>query len=243
MPTHIHLTEVDSTNNYIKEIIDCENVEDVFIVSTDFQTGGRGQKGNDWESEHGKNLTFSILLKPDFILARNQFIISQLVSLAVKDTLSEYTDEISIKWPNDIYWKDKKICGILIENSLMGEHILQSITGIGLNINQTEFKSDAPNPTSLSRITGNSYNLDEILGKVVNNILSYYQLAKDGNTTEIVSLYKNALFRKDGYHFYNDGVEDFEAKIKDIEPSGLLALEKPNGTIRKFAFKEVKYIL
>ncbi len=243
MSNYIHLEEIDSTSNYLKKILSENEVSEGTIVVADFQTGGRGQRGNSWESEKGQNLTFSILLKPDFVSANKQFIISQIIALAIKDVLDRYADGISIKWPNDIYWNNSKICGILIENSLIGNYIQQSIAGIGININQTEFRSDASNPISLSMVTGNSYNLHEILDKITNSILFYYQLAKDGNTFEIVSLYKNALFRKNGYHFYNDGIEDFEAKINDIEPSGILVLEKPDGKIRKFAFKEIKYIL
>lgn len=243
MLNYIHLEEIDSTSNYLKKNLSEKEVSEGTIVVADFQTGGRGQRGNSWESEKGQNLTFSILLKPDFVSANKQFIISQIIALAIKDVLDRYADEISIKWPNDIYWNNSKICGILIENSLIGNYIQQSIAGIGININQTEFRSDAPNPISLSMVTGNSYNLHEILDKITNSILFYYQLAKDGNTFEIVSLYKNALFRKNGYHFYNDGIEDFEAKINDIEPSGILVLEKPDGKIRKFAFKEVQFVL
>lgn len=243
MLNYIHLEEIDSTSNYLKKILSEKEVSEGTIVVADFQTGGRGQRGNSWESEKGQNLTFSILLKPDFVSANKQFIISQIIALAIKDVLDRYADGISIKWPNDIYWNNSKICGILIENSLIGTHIQQSIAGIGININQTEFRSDAPNPISLSMVTGNSYNLHEILDKITNSILFYYQLAKDGNTSEIISLYKNALFRKNGYHLYNDGIEDFEAKIEDIESSGLLVLEKPDGKIRKFAFKEVQFVL
>lgn len=243
MIRHIHLEETDSTNSYLKRILSEEHLDEGTVVVADFQTGGRGQRGNSWESAKNENLTFSILLKPDFVLANKQFIISQIIALAIKDVLDKYTDGIRIKWPNDIYWNDRKICGILIENNLIGKHIEQSIAGIGININQIEFKSDAPNPISLSMITGNSYNFHEILDDIVNNILYQYQLAKDGNTSKIISLYKNALFRKDGYHFYNDGIENFEAKIIDIEPCGLLVLEKPDGEIRKFAFKEVQFIL
>ncbi|WP_101689214.1 biotin--[acetyl-CoA-carboxylase] ligase [Dysgonomonas massiliensis] len=243
MSNYIHLEEIDSTSNYLKKILSENEVSEGTIVVADFQTGGRGQRGNSWESEKGQNLTFSILLKPDFVSANKQFIISQIIALAIKDVLDRYADGISIKWPNDIYWNNSKICGILIENSLIGNYIQQSIAGIGININQTEFRSDASNPISLSMVTGNSYNLHEILDKITNSILFYYQLAKDGNTFEIVSLYKNALFRKNGYHFYNDGIEDFEAKINDIEPSGILVLEKPDGKIRKFAFKEVQFVL
>ena len=121
------------------------------VVSTYNQTAGRGQRGNSWESEPHKNLTFSVLLKPQHIIAREQFYISEIVSVAIVNTLRKYIIDqpIAIKWPNDIYVNDDKICGILIENTLSGYSISQSIAGIGININQQTFLSNAPNPISL----------------------------------------------------------------------------------------------
>ena len=140
----IHISETNSTNNYLQTLCARQKVEELTTVVADFQTSGRGQRGNSWESEPLKNLLFSFVLFPDFLEARCQFLISQIISLAIKEELSTYTEDISIKWPNDIYWKEKKICGILIENDLMGRNICQSIAGIGININQEEFYSPAP---------------------------------------------------------------------------------------------------
>ena len=115
----IHIIETNSTNNYLQTFCTREKAEELTTVVADFQTSGRGQRGNSWESEPAKNLLFSFVLFPEFLEARRQFLISQIVSLAIKEELDTYTDDISIKWPNDIYWKEKKICGILIENDLM----------------------------------------------------------------------------------------------------------------------------
>lgn len=243
MPHYIHLEEVDSTNSYLKRILSNQEVLEDTVVTTNFQTGGRGQQGNSWESEKERNLTFSILLHPDFIAANKQFIISQIISLAIKDILEKYTDGISIKWPNDIYWNNYKICGILIENSLMGNHIQYSIAGIGININQSEFISNAPNPISLKQITGNTYNTKEILSLIVNRIDYYYNSLKLGNSEQIISLYKESLFRRSEFYFYKDENGMFEARISDIEPSGVLVLETKNGVFKKYAFKEVQFIL
>ncbi|MFT3992832.1 MAG: biotin--[acetyl-CoA-carboxylase] ligase [Dysgonomonas sp.] len=244
MPCYIHLEETESTNNYIKnELLTESKEDDIIIVSTDHQTAGKGQRGNNWESEKGKNLTFSILFHPTDIEANQQFIISQFTSLAIKDTLSQYTKDISIKWPNDIYWKNKKICGILIENSLIDTTIASSIIGIGLNINQTEFTNKAPNPISLKQITGNDYDLDKVLHEVIDRISLYYNKIDKNGSEDIAKRYKNSLFRHEGYHTYNDGTHNFMARIKDIEPSGLLVLEMEDGSVHKYAFKEIKYIL
>lgn len=238
----IHVKECDSTNNTLEEINKTGKQEEGTILWSDFQSTGKGQRGNKWESEKGKNLLFSMLLYPG-VKANEQFIVSQIVALAVAECLSSYTEDITIKWPNDIYWKEKKICGILVENKLNGDNIEQSIAGTGININQNKFTSDAPNPISLSQITSERHSISDILYKVRANILDYNLQLQSGNINSIKKRYKDLLFRREGYHPYNDGKSDFTAKIKDIEPSGLLVLETEDGTERRFAFKEVKYIL
>ncbi len=220
-----------------------QNVEEGTVVWSDFQLAGKGQRGNGWESENQKNLLFSIVFYPETISAEKQFILSQIVSLAVADCLKNYVENISIKWPNDIYWKEKKICGILLENTIIEDRIGQSVAGIGININQEKFWSNAPNPVSLKQITREEYNIENILREVIYNIRNYYQLIKDGNVQFIVNRYKESLFRKEGYHLYNDGKSQFLAQIDDIEPSGLLVLRTKENKIKRFAFKEIKYIL
>ena len=159
----IVLDETDSTNRYISQL--CNNpqkaVAELTTVSAEFQTAGKGQRGNSWEAEKEKNLLFSFVLYPTFLEARCQFILSQIISLSIKEELDRWSDEITIKWPNDIYWRDKKICGILIENDLSGHFIGRCISGVGININQKEFHSDAPNPVSLKQITGKEHNRHE----------------------------------------------------------------------------------
>lgn len=239
----IRLKETDSTNNYLKELIRSGDVKEGTVIRSEIQTSGRGQQGNRWESEEGKNLLFSIVLYPNTIKATQQFIISQLVSLAVKHTLDKYTHDITIKWPNDIYWQEKKICGILIENTLMEDNIGQSVIGAGININQDNFITDAPNPISLKQITGAEYDMDEILESVYSFIMEYYSDIRAGRISHIIEDYKSSLFRNTGYYLYDDGKNIFGAKIKDIRPTGLLVLETRDGIEREFAFKEVKYIL
>jgi len=237
----IYIDQTQSTNSYLKELLQDKGLEEGTIVAANHQTAGRGQRGNSWESERGKNLTFSMLLRPHRIPIEGQFIISQLVSLAIKVVLSEYTPDITIKWPNDIYWKGLKICGILIENTLSENRIENSIVGIGLNINQKEFVSNAPNPVSLWQITQQTYDLEIILKVLQNKILDLYnELGQDD--AAIAENYKNNLYRRAGYYFYSDGEKEFEAKIVDVLPTGHLVLETKNGAVRQFAFKEVKFI-
>lgn len=239
----IDIKETDSTNNYLRNELLKNVLEEGTTITTDFQTAGKGQRGNSWESKKGENLLFSTVLYPVMIKANEQFIISQIVSLAIADTLNSYTENITIKWPNDIYWKEKKICGILIENDLLGDRLNQSIIGIGLNINQKEFFSNAPNPISLYQITGIEHDRLQILNDIAERIHHYYTLLKLGKKAEIRNEYKEHLFRKDGYHLFHDGEHEFTARIKDVEDCGLLVLEDEKGADRSFAFKEVRYIL
>ena len=241
--TIIHISETHSTNSYLKQLLQNQILPEGTTVITDNQTDGRGQRGNSWESEIGKNLTFSIVLYPTFIPIQEQFILSQIVSLAIKDILDQFITDITIKWPNDIYWKNKKICGILIENSLSDNIIQDAIIGIGLNINQEEFLSNAPNPISLKQSTQREHNLKDILLSIHKQILSYYEDLRVGKKQSIIDKYKNHLFRKEGYHLYNDGETNFEAKIKNVLPTGHLTLKTKEGIERIFAFKEIKFIL
>lgn len=239
----IHISETNSTNNYLQSLCSKQKVEELTVVVADFQTSGRGQRGNSWESDSGKNLLFSIVIFPEFLEARRQFLISQIISLAIKEELDTYTTDISIKWPNDIYWKEKKICGMLIENDLMGRNISQSIAGIGININQETFHSFAPNPVSLRQITGKEFDLFEILKNIVLRIQSYYSLLKKGNTESIVCQYEMSLFRKEGMHRFKDANGEFLARIIRVEPEGRLILEDEMLNKRGYMFKEVEYLL
>lgn len=244
MPLIIHLVdEIDSTNNYMKSLLLKQKVKEGTIVSADFQTGGRGQRGNGWMSENGTNLLFSIVLYPDTVKANEQFLISQVVSLAVADFLRKYTDGITIKWPNDIYWREKKICGILIENAIEGDQIKESVCGIGINLNQESFDSSLPNPVSLKQITGEYYKQSIILGEVRELLFSYYEQLRRGEIQIIAENYRDSLFRKTGYHLFNDNTNDFIARIKNVAPDGTLILETESGDERRFAFKEVRYVL
>lgn len=241
----IHRIEVSSTNTYVKELL-LAGIElpDVTVVEADFQTGGRGQQGNSWESERGKNLTFSFVCHPTFLPATNQFILSQAIAVAVQRTLSEYTDGISIKWPNDIYWNDRKICGTLIECNLMGSTIKDCIIGTGINVNQTEFRSDAPNPVSLAQITGFTFNRQTILDSVVQQFKKLHEELKDGKIEELKSEYMQHLYRREGFYQYQEPKgEPFEAAIEDVETMGHLVLRLRDGSIKKYEFKEIKYIL
>lgn len=245
----VALDETDSTNRYLAQLCNQlqESVAELTTVTAEFQTAGKGQRGNTWEAEEGKNLLFSFVLYPVFLEARRQFTLSQIISLAIKEELNRWSDEITIKWPNDIYWRERKICGILIENDLTGHHIGRSIVGIGININQEVFRSDAPNPVSLKQITGQEHDRHEILSNILNRVQLYYtglRLEKlDTYAADISARYARSLFRRRGLHPYEDARGKFLARLLRVEPDGRFVLEDENGRQREYLFKEVQYIL
>lgn len=245
----IALDETDSTNQYISQLCNEQqtSVPEWLTVSSEFQTAGKGQRGNSWEAERGKNLLFSFVLYPSFLEARRQFLLSQIVSLSIKEELENYAEDITIKWPNDIYWREKKICGILIENELFGHFIGRSISGIGININQEVFQSDAPNPVSLKQITGQEHNRHKLLARILQRIHTYYHALQTEKfaacSTEIATRYARSLFRRQGYHPYEDSCGKFSARLLRVEQDGRFVLEDENGKEREYLFKEVQYII
>ncbi|MCD7916427.1 MAG: biotin--[acetyl-CoA-carboxylase] ligase [Tannerellaceae bacterium] len=244
-PQIIHIHETTSTNQYLRELATGKKLPEGTIVTAEFQTAGRGQAGNSWESEKGKNLTFSTILYPEGIPANRQFLIAQIASLSVKETLDYYTHSITIKWPNDIYWKEKKICGMLIENDLTGPQIYCSVIGIGINLNQRHFLSNAPNPASLTQITGEKYDPEEVLKRFQSVFYSYYLELLQEKEGQIREKYHAALFHKAGYHLYEDKEtqEKFQAAIHTTEPTGHLILQLKDKSLKRYAFKEVSYVL
>lgn len=246
--------EIDSTNSQAHR---CRHEASDFTVwAAEFQTAGRGQRGNTWESAVGENLTFSILFKPSNFLATRQFELSQVAALGVVDYLSTHGIEAKIKWPNDIYVGDKKICGILIENIVSGATLSVCIAGIGLNLNQTIFQSDAPNPTSLLIELGRkSGQLDprHELATLLQCIADIYFPLTDSTLSDPVRAsqptleerYLSHLYRLDELHTYIDLTtgETFRGYIRGIEKNACLRIETETGTIKSFAFKELKYII
>ena len=231
----IHLTNITSTNDYLLSL---KSQEDIVAVS-DYQTRGKGMGTNRWESEPGKNLLFSILIHPTWIPVNQQYLLSMAEAVALCDTLREVTDDITIKWPNDIYWKDKKISGTRIDVNLSGGILADMVIGTGINVNQTEFLSDAPNPVSLKHITGREHDREALLNDILKRFQPLQQMLKDGGTEEIVRLYHERLYRKEGMHGYKDANGTFMAAIDYVEPSGILHLTLEDGTKREYMFKEV----
>ena len=230
----VHIEETDSTNRWMKE----NGTQKDMVVVADYQTAGKGCGSNSWESERGKNLLFSVMIHPEEIQAKNQFIITQTVSVALCKALENYISEpVEIKWPNDIYVGDKKICGVLIENRLQGRMIKDTIIGIGLNVNQTEFKSDAPNPVSIKQLTGKDTDREEVLRGFID------KLNECCESKTCIAEYKARLYRREGKHKFMKQNTVFEASIVDVKDDGRLMLEDEKGVAHLFRFKEVTFII
>jgi BirA family biotin operon repressor/biotin-[acetyl-CoA-carboxylase] ligase len=230
----VHIDETDSTNRWLKEHGD--NYPHPVVVVADYQTAGRGCGTNTWESERGKNLLFSLLIHPENLPANKQFQISMAISLAILDALGQLVGDLSIKWPNDIYWRNGKLAGILIENRLQGNLIKDCIMGVGLNVNQRAFHSDAPNPVSLWQITGQETDREQLLQEILKSLDVLL-------ATDIKDRYMKMLYRRKGFHPYTDKDGAFMAEIGGVEDDGHLLLNDEDGQQRRYAFKEVQFII
>ena len=240
----INIGETTSTNDYLKQQAESFQQHDIVIVSAEHQTCGRGQGTNKWESEAHQNLLFSILVHPTCVAATEQFVLSMAEALAVRAALTKISgEEFALKWPNDIYWHDRKLGGTLIETALAGRTIKQCVIGTGLNINQTRFLSDAPNPVSLAQITGREWSRQEVLGEVASAFEHYYLMALEHHYDIIAAEYHSALYRRTGFHPYRDARGEFSAAIARVDLNGTLHLQLPDGSARSYAFKEVSIVI
>ncbi len=239
----LHLAETDSTNSYA--VRQADTLPDQVLIYADTQTAGRGQRGNSWESEPGLNLTFSLFFRPADYPAKEQFFLSEAVALAVRAALAAIGVEASVKWPNDIYVGDRKIAGLLLEHKLSGSSIVHTIAGVGLNVNQRQFLSDAPNPVSVWQLTGSETDLQALLASLASSLEE--QLARAFNEKERPRLhadYMAALWRGRGNFAFRDSAsgEIFSASIEGVEPLGHLLL-RSGSSLRRYAFKEVEFLL
>jgi len=239
----IHLDEVESTNLYLRQLVRDEQPEEGSVVIANYQTGGRGQMGSSWFSAKGENLLFSLLIYPRGVKANEQFIISRIASLAVKNTLDHFTDDIRIKWPNDIYWKDKKIAGMLIENDIQGKEIENAVIGIGINLNQQIFPPGLPNPVSLRQITGTEHDIDYILEICLREFFLLYRDFQNDGAAAIEDDYMLDLYRVNDYYWFEDVNGRFRAIIENVLPMGHLVLRRlESDEQQRYAFKEVAFV-
>ena len=243
----MYISTTYSTNTLLKELLaKGEWPEGERFLYTAFQTAGRGQAGNGWESEEGKNLLCSILLPP----RKELFDLNVLTAVAVQRLLGK---GFTIKWPNDIYYGDKKIAGILIENAILGNEVKYSIAGIGLNVNQTTFLSSAPNPISLKQISGKETDIDALMQALMAQIEALEAM----DEAQVWAYYRDHLYRREGFWPFVErevstaptmnaekGAEGiFLAKIENVRTNGEIELRDQNGNLRTYHFKQVRYVL
>lgn len=239
----LRLARIDSTNSYAAR--EARNMPDQVIITADSQTAGRGQRGNSWEAEPGLNLTFSLFFRPSGFPAREQFFLSEAVALAVRDALEAIGVEAKVKWPNDIYVGSRKIAGLLLEHKLIGPSIAHTIAGIGLNVNQRRFLSDAPNPVSVWQLTGRETDLSALLNTLADCLETRLSRAFDEKARpRLHADYMAALWRGTGIFSYRDVAsgEVFSASVEGVEPLGHILL-RSGASLRRYAFKEVEFLL
>lgn len=248
----IRLTDIPSTNDYLLGL----KTDSEVVAVTDYQSHGKGMGTNRWESEPGKNLLFSILIHPVWLPIRLQYLLSMTEAVAIAEVLREELAQspeaqqpLTIKWPNDIYYSDRKISGTRIDVNLKGARLQDVIIGTGININQQCFLSDAPNPISLRQITGRDCDCETLLNRMIERFEQYLCLLRQGfeegkeeNIESIVNLYHQHLYRREGLHPYSDENGDFLATTEYVEPTGILHLRREDGTQSTYMFKEVAFI-
>jgi BirA family transcriptional regulator, biotin operon repressor / biotin---[acetyl-CoA-carboxylase] ligase len=242
IPAIIHLGQTDSTNRYASELLKKGPVDEFTTISTFVQTAGKGQKGSSWESEPFKNLTFTIITKPSFLPFSRHFYLSVVASLAITDFMGRYLPEVQIKWPNDIYCQGKKIAGILIENTLGPDAFRDSLTGIGLNLNQELFVSDAPNPSSMKLLAGREFIPAESLDCILERYVIRYKELLWRQYPDLMDTYYSRLLGYLKYREYSSSGQRFTAKIVGVLDTGELQLLKKDGSLQGFNFKEVEFL-
>ena len=243
MLKYIHLKQIDSTNAYLQRQQSEADIRN-WVVSADEQTAGKGMGNNGWESEVGKNLTFSLALDVSFLPANRQFLLSETVALGLIQTLDGIlpAEKLHIKWPNDIFYENHKLAGILINSTIKANRMDVSIIGIGLNVNQMQFKDWPTHPISLQQITGKEYDLQPLLEKIVESLYNKVEILKTAPTA-IEEAYLQRLYRYKAWGNYEVDGKETRLFITDIDPFGRLLLQDEAGKGYGFDVKEIKFIL
>lgn len=238
-----YFESLSSTNGQAVKDIQEGIAQDGKVIWTGDQTQGKGNGTNQWESEKGKNLTFSLLVEPHFLKPAEQFVLTQLISIALYETLSHILspEKLFIKWPNDVYYDKKKIAGVLIQNYVKGQQINFAVIGVGLNVNQKIFLSDAPNPASLMHFTGKEMEIQPLLDEILKNFKNHYEALDDPEKRmELHEKYLAHLYLRNQWAAFTDESGTFSAKITGINDYGQLHIEDKEGNQKTYGFKEIK---
>ena len=236
----VHIESCDSTNNYIANLISGGNIDFGTVILADEQTKGKGQRGSEWQSKPAENMIFSLYLDSANLSVKNQFILTQFVSVSLVRSLLKFGIKACIKWPNDIYVNGKKIAGVLIENQLSGMMLNGSIIGIGLNINQTDFGT--LNATSVKLEKGVFTKVSEVAYLIINELNFAWEEVLNIQTNRLNETYLEHLWRLNEKTFFRDTKGEFEGIIRGTEESGLLRMER-NGEIVTYDLKEISFVI
>ena len=245
----IRLSTVDSTNRYMRDEAAAlwaksGAVDGIVVVSAEHQTAGRGQRGNTWNSNAGENLLFSVLIRPgETLRVANQFLLSQAVALALHDTMKSYGIDTSLKWPNDIYVGKRKLAGVLVELDYSGSFVEQAIIGIGINVNQELFPQMDRIPVSMKMLLGRNLGIDDVLATALEFFEHYYSQMLYGNREALAAEYSRLLLGYKELRSFVDSEARFDAVIEGVESDGHLLLRHNDGTLSRYAFKEVELLL
>lgn len=238
----IYLDSIGSTNDYLNELRHSSPIKNGTVVLTGFQTKGRGQQGNFWESNAMENLLFSFSVEPQMLQAEKQFLLSMVISLGICDYLKTIVSNTKIKWPNDIYVGKNKIAGILIENHFLGSRWANSVAGIGFNVNQKQYSKAVPNAVSMAMLKNEEFNLNFVLQSILNKMEFRINQLYRCEYEFIKADYLRNLYLLQHEAKYRVGTEVFFAKITDVGLDGQLLIETEEGRIKKFYFKEIEFI-
>jgi BirA family biotin operon repressor/biotin-[acetyl-CoA-carboxylase] ligase len=240
----VKLDAIDSTNSYLRQMAKKEDLGKWAAVTAEYQSDGRGQKGAVWQSERGKNMICSILVRLTDLKAKDQFLLNCAVSMGIFNALRKFdVPKLKIKWPNDIMSVSKKLGGILIENTLMGDEINQTIIGIGINVNQDHFSKDLPSAVSIKQLTGKETDRDILLQEILVSIQQQFELIFQRKYDELWRSYDQQLFRKDKAHMFEDKQgQRFMGVIKGVSQKGLLLVEDQKERVTAYNFKEISYV-
>lgn len=235
-----HIETTTSTNDDARR----EQYREGDIIWAEHQTAGRGQRGHTWLSPEGANLTFSLVLEPRFLAVNNQFMLLEVIALALHDTFLKFGIDTRIKWTNDIYYEDRKLVGILIEHFYSGGTLARTIVGIGINVNQTEFDPSLPNPVSMRQIAGREFNREEVLHEFEHTMMDRYEELQLHEVEHIQEDYHRLMYRLDEEHAFRlPSGEEFRATIRGVRPTGELKLARKDGRTHDYLFKEVEFVL
>ena len=238
-----HFDQIDSTNAYLQRQQSERDIRN-WVVSADEQTAGKGMGNNGWESEVGKNLTFSLAVDMGFLPAERQFLLSKAVPLGIIEVLDDIlpSEKLSIKWPNDIYYENHKLAGILINSTIKANMMDVSIIGIGLNVNQTQFQNWPTHPISLKMITGKDYDLQPLMEQIAEHIIIKVELLKS-NPTAIERAYLKRLFRYQTWADYEVDGKALRLFMTGIDAFGRLQLVDEQQTLHCYEIKQIKFLV